>query len=119
MEHEALKTELSRLFKEQTTALEDEVFGGLSLAEREEYDRRTNRINELEIEIQTSAVTKKSSQSAKTNQRRQWGKESETDRAQDQARQPYRSRERDSGDSQKSSKRTNKTTPKRGITNEE
>jgi hypothetical protein len=59
MEHETPKSELLRLFKEQTKALEDEVFGGLSLSERKEYDRRTKRINQLEIEIQASAVAKK------------------------------------------------------------
>jgi hypothetical protein len=127
MEDEPLKSELLQLFKDQSTALEkdqstaleNEVFGGMSLSERKEYDIRTRRINELEIEIAASELANKTSQSAKAEQKRQWSKDSETDTPQAEARQPYRSRERDSGDSQKSSKGANKTNVKRDITNEE
>jgi hypothetical protein len=119
MEHETLKSELLRLFKQQTKALQDEVFGGMSLSERKDYDIRTRRINELEIEISASELAKRSSQSAKAEHKRQWSKDSETDTPQAEARQPYRSRERDSGDFQRSSRGTNKTNSKRDITNEE
>lgn len=40
--------ELARLLKEQNRAREAEVFGGLSDAERDEYNRRAKRILELQ-----------------------------------------------------------------------
>ena len=58
MAKEKPESELKRLRVEQKKAQQDEVFGGLSLSERKEYDRRTKRINQLEIEIQASAVAK-------------------------------------------------------------
>jgi hypothetical protein len=96
MEYETLKSELLRLFEEQSNALENEVFGGMSLLERKEYDRRTKRINELEIECAANEAAKKSSQSAKAEQKRQWSKQSETDTPQAEAHQPCRNREKDS-----------------------
>jgi hypothetical protein len=65
-----LQSELTRLRKEQTRTRLDEVFGGLSPAERTEYDAKVERIHVLESEIQTSEVAKKSSQSARASQRR-------------------------------------------------
>ena len=64
--------ELIRLRKEQNKARQDEVFGGLSPAERAEYNGKAERIHELESDFQASAVAKKSLQSAKAEQNRQW-----------------------------------------------
>jgi hypothetical protein len=98
MAKEKPESELKRLRKEQNKTLQDEVFGGLSPAERSEYDRKTKRINELESERQASAVAERSSESAKAEQRLQWNKEPETDTPQGEAHQSYRSREKDSTD---------------------
>jgi hypothetical protein len=43
------------LQKKQKKALQDEVFGGLSKAERAEFDRRAERIRALESEPQMCA----------------------------------------------------------------
>lgn len=108
MVRENLESELKRLRKEQNKTLEDEVFGGLSPDERVEFNRKTKRINELEIELTASALAKKTSQSSKAEQTRQWNKESETDTPQADAHQPYRSREKDSADA------ANDSTKRRG-----
>jgi hypothetical protein len=76
MGKEKPESELAQLQKEQSKTKRDEVFGGLSDEERAEYDRKTKRINELVIE--TSAVTKKSSQSSKAEPLRRSDKESKT-----------------------------------------
>jgi len=52
MANQSLQSELTRLRKQQAKAQQDEVFGGFSLAERAEYDARTNRIHDLEVELQ-------------------------------------------------------------------
>ena len=96
MRYESPQAELARLGKEQTKARQDEVFGGLSPAERAEYDGNAKRINELEIEIRASATAIRISRSAKAEQKRQWNKASETDTPQGEAHQPYRSRETES-----------------------
>jgi hypothetical protein len=54
MEQETLQSELTGLRKEQNKARQDEVFGGLSQAERAEYAKRAKRIHELEVQLQTS-----------------------------------------------------------------
>jgi hypothetical protein len=64
MAKEKPEFELTRLRKEQSTTREDEVFGGLSKAEWAEYDGKTERIYELESEIQAMAVAEHKSQSA-------------------------------------------------------
>ena len=43
--------ELIRLRKEQNKARQDEVFGGLSPAERAEYNGKAERIHELESDF--------------------------------------------------------------------
>jgi hypothetical protein len=50
------QSELTRLRKDQNKARQDEVFGGLSPAERAEYSGKEERIHKLESEIQASAV---------------------------------------------------------------
>jgi hypothetical protein len=90
------ESELKRLRAEQYKSLQDEVFGGLSPAERARYEVKSERIHELESKIQASAVAENRSQSAKAERKRQWNKESETDTPQAEAHQPYRSREKDS-----------------------
>jgi hypothetical protein len=64
---EKLQSELTRLRSEQEKTRWDEVFGGLSPAERAEYDTRAARIHKLESEIRARAVAKKSSQIAKAD----------------------------------------------------
>lgn len=96
MAKEKPESELKRLRVEQKKAQQDEVFGGLSPAERAAYNEKTNRINELEIELTARALAIKSSQFTKAEQKREWNKESETDTPQAEAHQPYRSRETDS-----------------------
>ena len=96
MAKEKPESELKRLRDEQYKTRQDEVFGGLSPAERTEYNRKRKRINDLEIELAASAGAKQSTQSATAQQRRQWNRGSETDTPQDKAHQPYRNREKDS-----------------------
>jgi hypothetical protein len=48
MRTEPLQSELARLQREQTKTRQDEVFGGLSPAERSAYDHKQDRIQELE-----------------------------------------------------------------------
>jgi hypothetical protein len=96
MAKENREFELKRLRDEVEKAHEDEVFGGLSTAERAEYDRKIRRINELEIEQSMSAVAEKKSQSSKAKQRSHWNRRSDTDIPQGKAQQPYASREKDS-----------------------
>jgi hypothetical protein len=109
MAKEEPQSELTRLLREQEKTRRDEVFGGLTPAERAEYKRKAERIQKLESEIQASAVAENSSQVAKAEQKRQWNKESETDTPQGEAHQPYRSREKDSmGSSTDSNRRRGK-----------
>jgi hypothetical protein len=51
MTSKAPQLELERLRNKQEKARADEVFGGLSLAERAAYDRRQHRIRELERDL--------------------------------------------------------------------
>jgi len=48
----SLQSELTRLRKQQAKARQDEVFGGLSRAERAEYDARADRIHDVETELE-------------------------------------------------------------------
>jgi hypothetical protein len=48
VEHELEQVELSRLRREQAKTRHDEVFGGLTPAERSIYDTKQERIFELE-----------------------------------------------------------------------
>lgn len=89
MVNDKQQSELTLLRSQQRKTLQDEVFGGLSNAERSEYDRRAQRIHALELEIRAAALSE-------VELRRQWDKDSETDTPRRDARQPYRSRENDS-----------------------
>jgi len=93
MRDENPHSELARLRREQIKTRQDEVFGGLSHAERAEYNRKAKRIHELEIELQASVVTELHSQPdlIAAEQRHEWNKNSETDTPQSSGRQPYRS----------------------------
>ena len=51
MKNESHQTELLRLRNEQAKTRRDELFGGLSPAERTAYDRKQRRIDELEDQI--------------------------------------------------------------------
>lgn len=48
MNYESEEAEILSLRKEQAETLQKEVFGGLSRAERTSYDRRHDRISELQ-----------------------------------------------------------------------
>jgi hypothetical protein len=63
------QSELRRLRKDQNKARQDEVFGGLSPAERAEYSGKEERIHKLEGEIQANAVAEKRLEFAKSEQR--------------------------------------------------
>jgi hypothetical protein len=56
MATEKRESELKRLRREQSKTRHDEVYGGLSPAEQAEYNRKSDRIHELEGEIQASAI---------------------------------------------------------------
>ena len=60
------QSELTLLLKDQNKARQDEVFGGLSPAERAEYNGRAERIHKLESEIRASAVAERRLQFAKS-----------------------------------------------------
>ena len=92
MEDETLSAELARLRDQQFSARQNEVYGGLSKVEQADYDARAKRIYELTKQVEAIA----SSSRAQAEQRREWNKSSETDTPQIDARQSYRSRERDS-----------------------
>jgi hypothetical protein len=51
MRNETPSSELIRLRKEQRKTQQDEVFGGLSPAERAAYDIRQDRIHDLERDV--------------------------------------------------------------------
>ena len=67
MANETPTSELKRLGQEQDKTRRDEVFGGLSAAERAEYDVKRVRIHALEREIQASAAAEEISKSAKAD----------------------------------------------------
>jgi hypothetical protein len=48
---ETRESELIRLHGEQRQTRSDEVFGGLSAAERKAYDKNEDRIHELELNL--------------------------------------------------------------------
>jgi hypothetical protein len=97
------ESELRRLRTEQGKTRRDEVFGGLSRAERAEYDKKAERIRRLEGEIQESAIAEKSLHTARVKPTRKWKGKSETDSPHAEPRQPYRSREKDSADASRDS----------------
>jgi hypothetical protein len=92
MDEETPQSELTRLRKAQVLAQEREIYGGFSPAERIEYDNRAKRINELDAQVRALAIA----DDAASERRRDWNKLSETDTPLSGARQPYRSREKDS-----------------------
>jgi len=51
MKGEELQTEMIQLLKEQTAAVEKEVFGGLTEVEELAYEQRKERIFELQTEL--------------------------------------------------------------------
>ncbi len=98
MEKVKPESELEQLRKKQRITRQNEIFGGLTKAERAEYNARAKRIGELEIELSLSA--------AKAERDRQWNRKSETDTAQIEARQPYRDRETNFENKQAGNERT-------------
>lgn len=96
-----LEHELKKLRAEQAKIRRNEVFGGLTPAERADYNHKSHRIHELETEIYANFVATTSSEAAKAEQRLSWNKQSETDTPRDEAHQPYRSREEGSANSSK------------------
>ncbi len=51
MKGEELQAEMIQLLKEQTSAVEKEVFGGLTEVEELAYEQRKERIFELQTEL--------------------------------------------------------------------
>lgn len=51
MKYATPEDELIRLRREQSRTRQDEVFGGLSAAERAAYDAKENRIHQLERDL--------------------------------------------------------------------
>jgi len=95
----SLQSELTHLRKQQAKARQDEVFGGLSRAERAEYAARAKRIHDLETELELHTEPARPgslSDMLAAGQRREWEKEAAADTPQGEAHQPYRSREKDS-----------------------
>ncbi len=113
MPKEEPKSELKRLRKERDKTWRDEIFGGLSLAEQAECDRKSKRIQELEIELHGRGTDEKRVEAATAAQRLQWNKRPETDTPQGEAHQPYRRREKDSADNSSGSSRQPGKTPRR------
>jgi hypothetical protein len=72
---EKIQAELTKLRKKQSKAWEDEPFGGLSAAEKSEYDERTERINDLEKQLASSPQLDAAAQA----QKRGWSEDAETD----------------------------------------
>jgi hypothetical protein len=118
MERESPETEVLRLLKEQNKARQDEVFGGLSTAERADYNRKAARILELETCLGENIFRSRSAE-AKARQSDGWDQTSETDTPQSRARQPYRDREKDSRNSRKKSKKQKNAAADGGVTDEE
>ncbi|MGB7603056.1 MAG: hypothetical protein WBM24_22325 [Candidatus Sulfotelmatobacter sp.] len=117
MDRETPRAEVLRLLKELRKTRQDEIFGGLSLSERADYDRKANRISELELLLETTSLSFFSEPDP--NNSAAWDKISETDTPQSLARQPYRDREKDAPDSQAESETAENSTPKRTITNDD
>ena len=51
MKGEEIQAEMIQLLKQQTEAVEKEVFGGLTDAEAQEYSERKERISELQTKL--------------------------------------------------------------------
>ena len=51
MKGEEIQAEMIQLLKQQTEAVEKEVFGGLTDAEEQEYGERKERISELQTKL--------------------------------------------------------------------
>jgi hypothetical protein len=98
---ETLESELKRLKQEQRQTREDEVFLGLTPAERAVFKEKLARINSLEIKIQTMARAEAKSRSIQAEQRGHWNESAETDTPQTEARRSYRGRETESSNPEK------------------
>ncbi|MGA9511033.1 MAG: hypothetical protein WBV55_20595 [Candidatus Sulfotelmatobacter sp.] len=116
MDRETPRAEVLRLLREQRKTRQDEIFGGLSVSERTEYDKKANRISELELLLETASLSLFSEPASNNGA---WDKISETDTPQFLARQPYRDREKDSRDSQADNESPENPPFKRAITNDE
>jgi hypothetical protein len=104
---------LTNLRKKQSKAWEDEPFGGLSAEEKSEYDERTERINDLEKQL----ASRPQPDAASQEQKRGWSEDAETDTPQAEARQPYGSREKASGNSLTDSSKTGRRRRKNNSQN--
>jgi hypothetical protein len=51
MKGEEIQAEMIQLLKQQTEAVEKEVFGGLTDTEEQEYSERKERISELQTQL--------------------------------------------------------------------
>jgi hypothetical protein len=117
MDRETPRAEVLRLLKELRKTRQDEIFGGLSLSERADYDKKANRISELELLLKSTSLSLFSEPTPDNSGA--WDKMSETDTPQSLARQPYRDREKDSRDSQAESESPENPASKRANTDDE
>lgn len=107
MNKRELQSEVLRLRAEQFKARQDEVFGGLSSEERADFEKRADRIRELDAEIEAHLLADEASAA----QRRDWNKQAETDTPQSESRQSYRNRERDSSRAFRDSRKNGNSKP--------
>lgn len=117
MDRETPRAEVLRLLKELRKTRQDEIFGGLSLSERADYDKKANRISELELLLKSTSLSL-FGEPAPDNSGA-WDKMSETDTPQSLARQPYRDREKDSRNSQSESESPENPSTKRANTEDD
>ena len=117
MKRETPRAEVLRLLRELRQIRHDEIFGGLSLSERAEYDRKVSRISELELLSGTAYLSLFSEDDL--NNKSGWEKTSETDSPETLARQPYRDREKASRDSQAEEDSPENPVPNSGITDDD
>jgi hypothetical protein len=117
MDRETPRAEVLRLLKELRKTRQDEIFGGLSLSERADYDKKANRISELELLLKSTSLSL-FSELAPDNSGA-WDKMSETDTPQPLARQPYRDREKDSRNSRSDSESPENPSTKRANTEDD
>ncbi len=117
MDRETPRAEVLRLLKELRKTRQDEIFGGLSLSERADYDKKANRISELELLLESASLSLFSEPDLDLGGA--WDKMSETDTPQSLARQPYRDREKNSRDSQAESESPENPATKRANTDDD
>lgn len=109
MDRETPQVEVLRLLRELHKIRQDEIFGGLSLSERHEYDRKADRISELELLLETTSLSVFSEPAPGKSDA--WDKMPETEAPQFLDRGRSRDREKASSNPQAESEITEKPGP--------